>query len=106
MPLGVSFFDVIRVALEDVVGILIGHQSHGNFCRGFGRNYSLGAGCGESAGHAVHFQRGPRPGAIEHRESRLAGQHLGSDFSFAIVLFVERQPLPGFEFGCGRSLYL
>ena len=36
--------------------------------------------------------------------TQLAGQHIGSDFGLAIVLFVERQMLPGFQFIAGRLL--
>ena len=106
MPLGVSFFTKCAYSfLKMSSAILVGHQAHGNFRRGLRRNHGLGAGGGESSGHAVDFERGPRPGAIEHGVTRLAGEDFRADFGLAVVLFVEGQPLPGFQFVLGRSFH-
>ncbi len=64
--LGRELLHEVRVALQDVVGILVGHEAHGDFGRGFRRNHGLGAGGNESSGHAVNFERGARPGAIKN----------------------------------------
>ena len=103
--LGRELLHEVRELLEHVVRILVGHQAHGNLGRGSGRDHGLRAGSDKSAGHAVDFERGARPGAIEHRVAGLAGEHGGADFGLAIVLLVERQPLPGFEFGFAGSLH-
>ena len=57
------------------------------------------------AGHAVDFERRTRPGAVENRIAGLAGENLRSDFGLAIVLLVEGQTLPGFEFVLARSFH-
>ncbi len=87
-----------QVLLEDVVGILIGDQAHGNLRRGFRRDHGLGAIGDEASGHAVDFQRRTRPGAVEHRVSGLAGENFRADFGLAVVLLIEWQALPGFQF--------
>ena len=74
MPLGVIAFTKSRVLLQDVFGILVGHQAHGHLRRGLGRNHCLGAVGDEAAGHAVDFKRRTRPCAIQHGIAGLAGQ--------------------------------
>ena len=101
---GRELLHVGGVFLEDVVGILIGHQAHGDLGRGLGGNHGLGAGGDEASGHAVDFERGARPGAVEDRVAGFSGEDFGADFGLAVVLFVEGQTLPGFEFVLGRSL--
>src|SRR5438132_2482515 len=62
--LGGELLHVFFVTLENVIGILIWHQPHGNFCRSFGRDDRLRARSSKSARHAVNFERRSRPGAI------------------------------------------
>ena len=88
----------VGVLLEDVVGILVRYQAHGNFGCGFGGNHCLGTGGDESAGHAVNFERGSRPGAIENRVAGFAGEDFRADFRLAVGLLVKWQALPGLEF--------
>ena len=54
----------------------------------------------------MNFKRRSRPGSVEHGISRLAGELARTDLSFAVMLFVEGQPLPGFEFSRSRRLYV
>ena len=103
MPFGVSFFTKSVYFFRMSSGVLIGHQAHRDLGRSLGRDDRLRSGGGEASGHAVNFQRGTRPGAIQHRVSGLAGENLGADFGLAIVLFVEGQTLPGFQFVLRRS---
>ena len=74
IPLGVTFFTNAEIFLEDVVGILIGHEAHRDFSLGLRGNHGLGAIGDEPSGHAVNFERRTRPGAIENGISWLAGQ--------------------------------
>jgi hypothetical protein len=59
----------------------------------------------EASGHAVNFERGTRPGAVEHGVAGFSGENFRADFGFAVVLFVEGQTLPGFEFGGRRGFH-
>src|SRR5208283_2539792 len=104
--LGRQLLYEVCIALEDVVRILVGHQAHGDLGRGFSWNYGLCTGRGEAPGHAVDLERGARPRAIQDRVARFAGQGLGTDFGLAIVLFVEWQTLPGFEFVLAWRLHV
>src|SRR5262249_409112 len=51
----------------------------------------------EATRHSVDLQRRTRPGAVEHRISRLPRKHFGANFSLAVMLLIERQALPGFQ---------
>src|SRR5271165_137884 len=94
-----------RVLFQDVIGILVGDEAHGNFRGRLRGDHRLGAGGDEASGHAVDFERGARPGAVEDGVAGLSGERFRSDFGFAVVLFVEGQALPGFEFVFGWSLH-
>src|ERR1019366_777022 len=52
--LGRDLLHVLGVLLQDVVGVLLGHQPHRDFGRGARRNYGLCATSDEAAGHAVY----------------------------------------------------
>src|ERR1700722_18365477 len=103
---GREFLYVVFVALENVVGVLVGHQAHRNFGGGFGRNDRLRAGGHETAGHAVDFEGGTGPSTIHHRIAGLAGEYGRSYFYLAIVFLIEREALPGFQLGLGGSFYI
>ena len=63
--LGGQLLHVSGVALEDVVGILVRDEPHGDLGGGLRRNDSLCARSGEASGHAVHFERWTSPCAVE-----------------------------------------
>ena len=104
-PFGGKLLHEIGVLLQDVVGILVRHQAHGDLGEGAGGNHGLGSGSGEAAGHAVDFKRRTRPRAVENGVAGFAGQDFRSDFGLAILLFIEGQPLPGLEFVFARLLH-
>src|SRR5437870_3547986 len=62
--LGRELLHVFFKALENVVGILVRHQPHRNFRRGFRGDDRLRARSGKSARHAMNFERWSRPGAM------------------------------------------
>src|SRR5579864_175750 len=94
-----------RIFLEDVVRVLVGHESHGNLRRSLGWDYGLRSGGDEASGHAVNLKRGPRPGSVENRVARFSSENFRSDFRLAVMLFVEGEALPGFQFGSGRGFH-
>src|SRR3974390_732581 len=104
-PLRGDLGDVVGELLENVVGVLIGDEAHGNLGRTFGGNDGLGAGGDEASDDAVDFERGAGPGAVEHGVSGLAGEHVGADFGFAVLLFIKRKAGPGLEFVVSGLLY-
>src|SRR5215831_5486720 len=57
---------VVGVSLQNVVGILVRHQPHGNFRRSFRRNDRLRSWSNEAPGHPVHLERRPCPRAVKH----------------------------------------
>src|SRR5579885_3081270 len=59
---------------HDFVRFLIRNQPHADLRGGLCGDYGLRSRRRITAGDAVHFQRGPRPGALEYGISRLAGQ--------------------------------
>src|SRR5437667_2474972 len=89
---------VVRVLLENVIRVLVWHQPHGYFGCRLCRNDGLGAGCGEAAGHAVHFHRGACPQAVKRWIFSFADKRARSDLGLAEDLILERQPLPSLEF--------
>src|SRR5713101_7418627 len=65
---GRSFFlDEFFVGRDDFLRVLFGHQPDAHLSRGARGNHGLGARGGESSGDAVHFERGTRPHALQHR---------------------------------------
>ena len=89
---------------EGGCGLHAGNKAHGDFGHGLGGDDGFGAGADEAAGHAVHVERGARPGALQHAVAGLANQCGGADFGLAVVLLVEGQRAPGGQFlGAGRN---
>ena len=75
------------------------HADLGGGARG---DHGFGAGSGEASGDAVDFERGPRPGAFEHRIAGLAGELRRTNFVLQEIFFIEGQVFPTALFG-GRG---
>src|SRR6267154_739387 len=84
-----EFLHERRVAIKDVLRILIRHKPHRNLRRSPCRNYRLRSRSHKTPRYAMHLERGARPGPVKHGIAWLAGQHLRSDFSLAILLFIK-----------------
>lgn len=69
---GRDLLNVLGVFTDDVVGVHVGDHAHGDFGGSFGGDDGFCAGSGEASGHAVDFQRGTSPGAVEDGVARLA----------------------------------
>jgi len=98
MPLGVSFLHEGGIALQNVRPDPDWAPSAWKPSRGFSRDHGLAPAAMKPPGMPWTSSVGRAQVRLQNRVSRLACQHFRADFSLAVVLLIEGQPLPGFEF--------
>ena len=103
IPAGVFSLDEFLVRRDDLLRILIRHQRMLTFAVALAGITVFAPGAGESSGDAVDFERGPRPGALEDRIARLAGQPRRADFVSSEIPFHRTAEIDQLCFSAGEG---